>query len=639
MCQISYREPSYGYVGYKLFASGGGRFNRPGKRYNEAMSNFLRVAFFIFLAAAAGASLYAGRTLFQQSAAVTAEIAPKTVPTSASPTPTPTAAFSPVVYAPLSGLSQNSRVLVVMYHDFVVERGKDSVWFDCTRDEFKEHLDWLQEQGANFISLEQLHRHLTRGEPVPPGSVVITSDDNYQGFFDNAYPLLKERNIPAAMFVHTNFVGDKTGTHPKMDWDTLRLLDKEGLVTIASHTLSHPADMAKLPIEEQERELNESKAILERELSHPVPYFAYPNGTGDAVTFDAAKRAGYTMAFTIVNGPAEESPDILTVNRYIHTRLKKGWEDCRDAEKNAPAAVVDTPLADLPVRLEVGKFEDVKLGLSRGGSLATWRDPKGRSSVGEFIQNAVAAGTVTPPPVAGMNGTFFADAALRGTDNTMIGPCLTRADNVFYPELDAVRLQKLRNRPLVIAGPGRLLIVPFNPDAMNSEAAVRAILPNATDVFLAGAWIVHDGQPRTRKEMGAYSARDFNDPRRRAFFGVTDTGEMIFGGTLDVVTTEMMAKAAAAAGVKEAVLMDSGFSTSIVYDGKIIVTGHTAKDLPSRPVPQGLLACGTLSAPTDPEIIKLLADAEPAVGTISAMEAQANAPRPGDDPPRRRRRR
>ena len=36
-------------------------------------------------------------------------------------------------------------------------------------------------------------------------------------------------------------------------------------------------------------------------------------------------------------------------------------------------------------------------------------------------------------------------------------------------------------------------------------------MPDVTDVFLAGAWIVHDGQPRTKEEMGVYSARDFND--------------------------------------------------------------------------------------------------------------------------------
>lgn len=603
------------------------------------MSNLGRFAFFVFLVAAAGAALYAGRILSFKTAVETPATSMPATPYRFLPgTPTPPPAFAPTNYAPLSGKSQNARIAVLMYHDFVKERDKNAVWFDCTVDEFKEHLDFLTAQGANFLTLEQLHRHLTQGDPVPAGSVVITSDDNYQGFFDNAYPILKERNIPAAVFVHTNFVGDKKGTHPKMDWETLRQLEKEGLVTIASHTLSHPNDMAKQSAEEQTRELTESKALLESELGHPVPYFAYPNGTGDQTTFDLAKSAGYTMAFTIENGPAEESPDILRVNRYIHTRYKKAWEDCRAAELNAPAAVVETKIVNLPIRLDVGEYAEVKLGMVRGGLPATWRDPKSRSSVGEFIQTALKTETLAPPPVAGMNGTFFADAALRGTDNTMIGPCLNRQDNIFLPEIDATRLPKLKNRPLVIIGPGKMLILPFNPDVMNNENSVKSLMPDATDVFLAGAWIVHDNQPRPKEEMEAYSARDFNDPRRRAFFGVTEAGEVVLGGTLDVVTTEMMAKAAAAAGVKEAVLMDSGFSTSIIYDNKIIVTGHTAKDLPSRPVPHSILTCGILEPPTDAALIKLLADAEPAIGKVSALEAQANAPRPGDDPPRRRKR-
>jgi pyridoxal phosphate enzyme (YggS family) len=59
--------------------------------------------------------------------------------------------------------------------------------------------------------------------------------------------------------------------------------------------------------------------------------------------------------------------------------------------------------------------------------------------------------------------------------------------------------------------------------------------------------------------MEAYSARDFNDPRRRAFFGITETGEIVLGGTLDVVTTDKMATAAAEAGDPHA-LADLGLT-------------------------------------------------------------------------------
>jgi hypothetical protein len=190
----------------------------------------------------------------------------------------------------------------------------------------------------------------------------------------------------------------------------------------------------------------------------------------------------------------------------------------------------------------------------------------------------------------------------------------------------------------VVWGPKKIAIVPFNPYAYNNEVSLLSLMVDMSDVFLGGAWIVHNGVARTKKEIAPYAARDFNDPRKRAFFGVTDKGEVVLGATMDVITTEMMARGAAAAGVHEAILMDSGFSTSIVFDSKIIATGHTAKDLPSRPVPHAILLSGTLQQPTAPETLTLLQSAAASVGSASSVEVQANTPvtgaRPEGDPDR-----
>lgn len=539
------------------------------------------------------------------------------------PAPALSGPYDATLFAPISPLCQNARVPVLMYHDITKKQGgKGAVYFDCSKAEFAAQLRYLEEIGATPISLETLHKHLTRGEAVPEKAVVLTFDDNYQGFWDNAYPLLKEKNYPAAMFVHTSFVGDKKGYHPKMTWDELRELDKSGIVTIASHTETHPDDMAKLPLDKQDTELTQSKSILERELGHPVPYFAYPNGKGDGETVEAARRAGYTMAFMIDNGSAEESPDVLRIHRYMHSKIKDAFKDCQDAQANAPAAIVQSSLTQTPVTLQIQTYAGVKLGTVQGGLPQTERALGPRQSVGEFIAQAQTRAPVGATVVAGMNGTFFADAALRGVNNMMIGPCRSASEGIFYPEDNAYRLQKLRNRPLVLIGPTQITILPFSPESMNDEASLRTVMPDLTDVFLAGAWIVHDGQARTQKQMAAYSARDFNDPRRRAFFGIMENGDIVLGGSLDVITTEKLAEAAQAAGVREAVLMDSGFSTSLVFDNKIIVTGHTAKNLPSRPVPHAIVLTGTLSPPTDPDTLAIWEKSDPAVGAISAAQAQ-----------------
>lgn len=540
--------------------------------------------------------------------------------------------FDPTLFATLSPRAQNRRIPVIMYHDIVASSRQKTVFFDCTAEEFKDQIAFLENQGATFISAEQLHQHLVRGDTLPEKSVLLTFDDNYQGFYNNAYPLLKSKKIPSVMFVHTAFVGNKKGPHPKMDWDTLKKLDAEKLVTIGSHTVTHPGEFEKKPLDVQQSELYDSKKTLEDRLGHPIPYVAYPEGRGDAETFSLAQQIGYTLGFTVENGAAEQSPNILAVNRYIHTRLRKAWAECQQLVIDAPATVFERDLSSGPVTLQTGTFDGIRLAMVKGGKPISVRaTDTGRKSVGEFIRDV-------PGAVAGMNGTFFVNADLRSVDNALIGPCRTQVENAFFADEDKLRMPRIWNRPLVVWGPKKIAIVPFNPYAYNNEVSLLSLMVDMSDVFLGGAWIVHNGVARTKKEIAPYAARDFNDPRKRAFFGVTDKGEVVLGATMDVITTEMMARGAAAAGVHEAILMDSGFSTSIVFDSKIIATGHTAKDLPSRPVPHAILLSGTLQQPTAPETLTLLQSAAASVGSASSVEVQANTPvtgaRPEGDPDR-----
>ncbi|RYG23115.1 polysaccharide deacetylase, partial [bacterium] len=191
--------------------------------------------------------------------------------------------------------AMGQRTPVIMYHDIIERRGRGSVWFDCTTEEFQKNIDLIVERGYTPVSLKDLHEHLTSGKPLPPKAIVLTFDDNYQGFYDRAYPILKQHNFPAAVFVHTGFVGQQTGEHPKMTWETLQELSKDPLITIASHTVTHP-DMPTLTSDKQVEELTKSKEDLESHLGVKVDYFAYPEGKNDAVTQGFTKDAGYTLA-------------------------------------------------------------------------------------------------------------------------------------------------------------------------------------------------------------------------------------------------------------------------------------------------------------------------------------------------------
>ncbi|MEZ0326080.1 MAG: polysaccharide deacetylase family protein [Fimbriimonas sp.] len=220
----------------------------------------------------------------------------------------------------------SERTVILTYHDMVRVRDKSALWFDCTPLELQNQLDWLSSQGAHFISMQQLYRHLTAGSKLPPKPVMITFADNYLGFYYLALPILRGRNVPATMFVHTDFVGAKVG-RPKMSWKQLLELDREGLVTIASQTRSHPADLRRLSDRQLALEIAGSKEALEQRLGHPVPFIAYPNGKFDLRVAQFARRAGYLMAFTEEQTPAEVSPSIFEVARYVHTKYREAWKD------------------------------------------------------------------------------------------------------------------------------------------------------------------------------------------------------------------------------------------------------------------------------------------------------------------------
>jgi len=490
------------------------------------------------------------------------------------------ATSQPPAFADINLKADSGRVAVIMFHNVVKER---KVWFDCTIDEFKKDLDEIAADGFTVLSLDQLYNHLTKGDPVPPKSVVLTFDDNYQGFYDNALPLLRARKWPAAMFVHTAYVGSKTG-YPKMTWDELKELHKEGLITIGAHTVTHPMNLKDLSLETQRKELEDSKKTIEEHLECEIPYMAYPDGSNDENTQAIAKDLGYKMSFTMEPTPAEGSPNILCVGRYEAKKFDKALQDQMDELDDVPIAVADIPLSKpAPVSCEAGEYDKTKLVLLRGGAAMSVLS-SGRETVGDFVSENNA--------VAGINGTFFVMAAIASTDNRLIGPSRSEKPGDFMPDSDPFRLTKLVDRPMVLWGPTRFAVMPFQPGAMNQEQIFKSFMPDYTNAFLAGAWLVHDGVPRTEDEMRNYSSQDIQDTRKRVFFGVTKDGQFMCGASEGSITSETLAKAAAAAGVSEAVLLDSGFSASVVFDGQILVTGHSAIDNPSRPVPHAIVFLG-----------------------------------------------
>jgi peptidoglycan/xylan/chitin deacetylase (PgdA/CDA1 family) len=105
-----------------------------------------------------------------------------------------------------------------------------------------------------------------------------------------------------------------------LTWGQIHSMQDAG-ISFGSHTLSHPV-VSQLEPEELERELMDSKRLLEQKLCRPVLDFAFPFGKVTDCNYEAAQvlaKSGYRSATTTV--PGVNTPD---VNRFEFRRLQVG---------------------------------------------------------------------------------------------------------------------------------------------------------------------------------------------------------------------------------------------------------------------------------------------------------------------------
>jgi peptidoglycan/xylan/chitin deacetylase (PgdA/CDA1 family) len=248
----------------------------------------------------------------------TATVAPSAtaVPPTAIP---PTATPSGPTATPNQGVAGNAqpvdgviRVPVLMYHYIRINPvASDRLGYNLsvTPADFAAQMQWLVTNGFHTIFPSELNAALTQGTPLPTKPIVLTFDDGYRDFYDQAWPVLKQYGLKASSAVITTFIdkGDR-GDTMYMNWNMVKELDRSGMVEIASHTLSHP-DLSRTAPAQRWQELSQSKQIIEQQIGHPCTAFVYPSGKYDGATVSDASRAGYQIAFTTNDGKVRVPQD------------------------------------------------------------------------------------------------------------------------------------------------------------------------------------------------------------------------------------------------------------------------------------------------------------------------------------------
>jgi peptidoglycan/xylan/chitin deacetylase (PgdA/CDA1 family) len=104
---------------------------------------------------------------------------------------------------------------------------------------------------------------------------------------------------------------------PMLTWDEVRQMHALGM-TIGAHTVTHP-NLPSAGLADARREIEESRARLEREVGARVTMFSYPNGGAERYMTKEIARivegAGFEAATTSRNGVARPGSDLYALER------------------------------------------------------------------------------------------------------------------------------------------------------------------------------------------------------------------------------------------------------------------------------------------------------------------------------------
>lgn len=173
-----------------------------------------------------------------------------------------------------------------------------------TPSRLEEQVRWLLDRGYRGATFADAARS-TDGR-----TFAVTFDDGYRSVLLAALPVLERLDVPATLFPNIVYLdAAELNVGPalrrwldspfraeleSLTWDEVRLLAEKGW-EIGSHTVTHPY-LTRVPDDQLERELVDSKRRLEDELGRPCETLAYPSGDHDARVIAAAGRAGYSFA-------------------------------------------------------------------------------------------------------------------------------------------------------------------------------------------------------------------------------------------------------------------------------------------------------------------------------------------------------
>ena len=201
--------------------------------------------------------------------------------------------------------SSDEGVLSIMYHRFNESKYPST---NISMDFFIRHIGLIRGSNFNFYHPKKFLEEFNNTKKNK--KILLTVDDGFRSFYDNAWPYLKKNQIPFILFVSTKPVGN----NGYMTWEQIKEIDKYEFTMIGHHSHSHDYLIDK----SQDQFLNDMETadqIFQNKLGYIPTIFSYPFGEYSKFMKDYVSQK-FEIAFGQHSGIIDVNKDKFELPRF-----------------------------------------------------------------------------------------------------------------------------------------------------------------------------------------------------------------------------------------------------------------------------------------------------------------------------------
>ena len=201
--------------------------------------------------------------------------------------------------------SNDNGVLSLMYHRFNENKYPST---NIRMNVFDEQMQIIKNLQYEFYNPKLFEKEFNQVKSKK--KILITIDDGFKSFYEEAWPYLKKNNIPFILFVST----EPVGRNGYMTWDQIIEIENSelGMIGHHSHTHEYLIDMTN---EDFINDIEIASRIFKEKLGYVPNIFSYPFGEYSKFMKDYISSK-FTLAFGQHSGVIDINKDKYELPRF-----------------------------------------------------------------------------------------------------------------------------------------------------------------------------------------------------------------------------------------------------------------------------------------------------------------------------------